>query len=129
MIRPNFLERVEYGEGDTGKSHTFKPLTQGVVPEVYEISFTEPTGAGSAATIKLEFQDQLDDSDALSFPQIFVVGAGNSFDQSFETSHNQVKVTYTSPRVNGDNKVEVRCIAGPIAGGVNDKGFGTAVQV
>jgi len=131
MKRENFLERATFSED--GHSHTFKPLTQGVSPEIYQVSFT----TSEVVTAKLEFQDVLDDGDTTLFKHEFTVGdvdsegayiAGTAnFDSSFQTRHNQLKVTITADDGDLGSSVEVRCIAGPTIGGVNGKGFGTAI--
>jgi len=121
MKRENFLERATFST--SGHSHTFKPLTQGVSPELYEVSLV----ATEDVTVLLEFQDALDSGDTTLFKHSFTVASGATLDNSFQTHHNQLKVTVTADDGNLGSSVEVRCIAGPTIGGVNGKGFGTAI--
>ena len=81
MKRENFLERATFST--SGHSHTFKPLTQGVSPELYEVSLV----ATEAVTVDLEFQDVLDDGDTTLFKHSFAVKSGATLDNSFQTHH------------------------------------------
>lgn len=123
MKRQNFLERATYDL--TNEFHVFKPLTNAVTPEIYEISFVN---IDSETVVSVIFQDVLDSGDTAEFAQDDIsVAADATFDLSFETSHSQVKVKLTNGSLAGDKTATVRCIAGPRSGGVNSTGFGAAI--